>query len=443
MSLVRAARKIYWKIIGRDIDTFSKEKEKTNTMTSNEIEELQLLKLKKVLVNAYDNVAHYKKEFDSIGFDPRKLTTLDEFYKINYFTTKEDIQKDPHSFISKKAKKNDLSWHRTGGSTGEPLYFATDRSTDSGSQTSIMRALEWFGTEFGSRHVIFWGSPGYVIRNKKDIVKKLINTTRDRLMNRMFISNYDLSEDNMYEYYESIKRYKPEYVRGMASSLYTFSKFMNSNGLKFSDIKVVHSACEQLFDWQKVEIEKAFGCHVANTYGLSEVCDIAYEAPCGSLHISDEDVLVELVGSKFGSEIVVTQLNNFNSPLIRYKTADLAESIGFTGEVQKTRVLTGLKGRAHDTIQCRDGKVIHGQAFTHIMVFIEGIIKYQIIQSDYGKFEIKLVVLESAKVDDIEEEIKVGFNRLVSKDVELNFSYVSEIPLTPSGKHRWIISKIQ
>ncbi|UPR52362.1 phenylacetate--CoA ligase family protein [Vibrio cyclitrophicus] len=442
MSLVSSVRKVYWRLIGRDINKFSIEKEQTYSMTSDQIEELQLSKLRNVLINAYDNVPHYRKSFDEIGFDPRDLKSLDEFYQISYFTTKEDIQKDTQSFISRKAKQNDLSWHRTGGSTGEPLYFATDKATDSGSQTSIMRALKWFGTEFGAKHVIFWGSPGYVVRNKKDLVKKFINITRDRLMNRMFISNYDLSSKNMQKYYEDIVKFDPDYVRGMASSLYIFAKFMNSNDLRFDNIKVVHSACEQLFDWQKVEIEKAFGCHVANTYGLSEVCDIAYEAPCGNLHISDEDVLLELVSSKLGNEIVVTQLNNLNSPLIRYRTADLAESIGFIGNVQKTRVLVGLKGRAHDTIKCDGGKVIHGQAFTHIMVFIEGIVKYQIIQVGYFEFEIKLVVFELAEIEIIEKEIKEGFCRLVSENVDLTFLYVNEIPLTPSGKHRWIISKL-
>ena len=48
------------------------------------------------------------------------------------------------------------------------------------------------------------------------------------------------------------------------------------------------------------------------------------------MHLMDEDIITELV--QFGcdgrpSEIVVTQLSNHASPLLRYRTGDVAESI--------------------------------------------------------------------------------------------------------------------
>jgi phenylacetate-CoA ligase len=441
MSLLR---NLYWRFSKRNVPVFVKEKLRTKNLTKSQLEDLQFKKLKRVLCNAYQNIPYYRKAFLDIDFDPKNLETLKDFSALNFNIDKEIVRSNQANFFKEGVHKSDLSWHRTGGSTGTPLHFATCKLTDGGSQTSIMRALNWFGTEFGRKHVIFWGSPGYVIKNYLDYPKKILNIVRDKLMNRMFISNYDLSDENMRNYFDKIEQFQPEYIRGMSSSLYIFAKFMLNNKIEFSNnnIKVIHSACEQLFDWQKVVIEEAFCAPVVNTYGLSEVCDIAYGAPCGHLHISDEDVLVELIDTPLGKEIVTTQLNNLSCPLIRYRTGDLAESVDFGDCQYTTKVIYGLKGRAHDVIKCKGSKVIHGQAFTHVMVFIEGLVKYQIIQEELEIFHVKLVITDKAVKEVVEGAILEGFNRLVSSEVIVLFLYQNEIPLTNSGKHRWIISNV-
>lgn len=442
--MINKIRFIYWDLIGRDISSFMKEKYETKNITKEKLESVQFEKLKKILLNAYKNVPYYTEEFDKIGFNPKNLKSISEFNELDFYIDKENVRENTEKLISLQAKKKKLSWHRTGGSTGTPLYFATDKLTDSGSQTSIMRSLEWFGTKFGRKHVIFWGSPSYVVRTKLDYLKTAITKIRDKLMSRMYISNYDLSPENMEKYFYEIERYQPEYIRGMASSLYLFSKYIVDNNLIFNNtkLKVIHSACEQLFDWQKEVIEKAFNAPVANTYGLSEVCDIAYGAPCGHLHISDEDVLVQLKDTDKGKEIVVTQLNNLYCPLIKYRTGDLAENINDDCSAIKTKYIEGIKGRSHDVIKTKDGKYVHGQAFTHVLVFIENIYRYQLVQLKLDEFKILLVVSDSFIRDFAESEIVRGVRKLVGDDAVINFEYVNEIPLTPSGKHRWIISNV-
>lgn len=436
---------IFLKVIGRNIYPRLAEKREFEMCTHDEVRQRQFNKLKGILVNAYNNVPFYKNRFDELNFDPNDLKTLEAFSKLDFYIEKDDIKKDPDAFISKACSRSNLSWHRTGGSTGTPLYFATDRQTDSGSLTSIMRSLNWFGTKFGRKHVIFWGSPTFVIRTPMDRVRKIGVTARNYLMNRRFISNYDLNPDNMQQHYEMIENFQPEYIRGMASSLYIFSKFLVEKDLKFhkSKPKVIQSACEQLFDWQKVVIERAFGVPVVNTYGLSELSDIAYEAKCGHLHVSDEDVYLELIPiSNDINEIVATQLNNFDCPLIRYKTGDIARNLSRSDSCGiPLTIIEGLQGRAHDFIKGENGQFIHGQFFTHLVVFEAGIEKYQIVQKSLSSLVVKLIVNSEYSATDTEIALYRGISNVLGH-VNVNFEYVDKIPLTPSGKHRWIISEV-
>lgn len=437
---------LYLKFIGRDISNNLIEKDKFQKSTHAEIKLYQFTKLKAILINANETVPFYTLKFRELEFEPSKLESLEEFSNLNFYITKEDIRNNVELFISKSCDRSKLSWHRTGGSTGTPLHFATDRETDSGSLTSIMRSLQWFGTKFGRKHVIFWGSPSFVIRTPFDKIKSLGVTLRNRLMNRRFISNYDLNPENMHEYFLMIEKFKPEYIRGMASSLYIFSKFLIDNKLQFEDtnLKVIHSACEQLFDWQKEAIEAAFNVPVANTYGLSELCDVAYGAKCGHLHVSDEDVYLELVPfSSEGGEIVATQLNNFNCPLIRYRTGDIAEDLKVSSDCTiPLSIIHNLKGRAHDFIKGVNDQYVHGQFFTHLVVFEKGINKYQIIQRSLNKLTIKLITSNEYNKSKTESMLNTSIIQILGDKVDINYEYVDEIALTPSGKHRWIISEL-
>lgn len=435
---------IYNSLIGRPVYSTARERIASQHLSREQLQEIQFRKLKAVLINAQENVPFYREKFAALKFDARLLNSMKEFDKLDFYVSKADVKSYPRAFISELADEKKLTWHRTGGSTGEPLHFPTDPATNSASASAIVRALSWWNIDLGERHAMFWGSPQFIIRKPSDHLKRIANIVRNKFMNRLFISNYNLNDDNIKKYKTQLESFEPSYVRGMPSSLYVFAKSIlkQSGPLQAKSLKVVHSACEQLFDWQKKTIEEGFGVPLLNTYGLSEVADIAYEAPCGNLHIMDEDVLVELKLFSMGQpEIVTTQLNSTMAPLIRYRTSDLAESVHQCSKCDMgLQVLSGLKGRAHDFIVAPDGRFLHGQLFTHLMVFEEGIDNYQLLQKSKDKLQISLVVNDT--YDASAETRLTSAIKSYMGDVDVVFAYVTAIPLTISGKHRWIISEL-
>lgn len=435
---------VYRKMIGRDGQSILLERRKTQYLPLVEIEAIQLAKLKNVLINARQNVPYYREEFARIGFVPEDVASLADFKAVNFFIDKAIVRDNVDAFLAENRDDKDLNWHRTGGSTGTPLNFPTDKPTDAASASAIMKALEWWDVELGARHAMFWGSPSFIMRKRTDIFKKWVNMVRNRLMNRLFFLNYDIGEHNVHKIFDLLERFQPEYIRGMPTSLAVFAKLAKKEGLILDGgrPKFIHSACEQLFDWQKEIIEEVFRAPVVNTYGLSEVGDIAYGAPCGNMHVMDEDILVELFDYIGGEkEIVTTQLNNMASPLIRYRTGDIASRMTPCTCKINSKTIQGLKGRAHDFILSPGGKFLHGQFLTHIIVYEPGIRKYQVVQKSTDSLDIKLVIDEGYE-NTCQARIRSAIQSYMGEEVSIKFMIVEDIPLTAAGKYRWIVSDL-
>src|SRR5207253_2509642 len=95
-------------------------------------------------------------------------------------------------------------------------------------------------------------------------------------------------------------------------------------------IKVVFVTSEKLYDEQRNLISRVFGCAVANGYGGRDAGFIAHACPEGGMHISAEDIIVEIVDAAgqvlppgSAGEIVVTHLATSHFPFIRYRTGDV------------------------------------------------------------------------------------------------------------------------
>jgi len=436
---------VFNRLIGRDLFRALAERARTESLSAERVRSLQWAKLQQILRNAADRVPFYRDRFRELGIDPRDMRGLDDFTRLGLFVAKEDVRAQTERFIAEGADRGKLTWHRSGGSTGDPLTFATDPPTGAASAAGLFRAVGWWGVDMGARHAMFWGSPRFIVRKPIDRWKQKTLSVRHYLMNRKFFSNYDLNPENMRCYREVLERFRPVYVRGMASSLFLFARFVLSEGLRLDRgrPRIVFSACEQLYPWERETIAEGFGAPVADTYGVSELGEVAFEAPCGRLHTMDEDVLIELVPTGDGrKEIVLTQLNNMLSPLIRYRTGDVAEGWEVGCECGRgLGYLEGLQGRAHDFIVTADGRFVHGQFFTHLLVYEKGIQKYQVIQETVDRFR---VLIEREPGFDVAAEARVrsGARGYLGDGVAIEFEYPEAIPLTAAGKHRWIISKV-
>lgn len=96
-------------------------------------------------------------------------------------------------------------------------------------------------------------------------------------------------------------------------------------------IKVAFVTSERLYDYQRDDISRVFACPVANGYGGRDAGFIAHQCPHGGMHITAEDIIVEIVDKNGfplpcgeAGEVVVTHLATGDFPFIRYRTGDVA-----------------------------------------------------------------------------------------------------------------------
>lgn len=143
----------------------------------------------------------------------------------------------------------------------------------------------------------------------------------------MYLSMLDLSPERLDDYYEAMLKYRPQWMLSVSTALYLFANHLLERKLDRSKLpfKYIEINGEMLFDYQRKTIEEAFGPIVYNHYGSREFWCIGMSCRSGNLHLSSDQLYVEIANSdKDGyGNVVITDLTNRIWPLIRYDTGDI------------------------------------------------------------------------------------------------------------------------
>jgi phenylacetate-CoA ligase len=257
--------------------------------------------------------------------------------------------------------------------------------------------------------------------------------------------------EDMEAYVGRLRDIRPEILFGYASSLHQFADFAGRNGHDLSGlgIKVVITTAELLYDFMREGISRVFGCPVANEYGSRDGGYIAHECPEGRMHVTAESVLLECLDEQgepcppgVEGELVLTHLDNWAMPLIRYRIGDRgALSAEKCPCGRGLPVLQVMGGRTHDVIRKTDGSPIHPLFLIYVIRPLEGVRQFRIIQRSLTDMTVLLVTDE--RFDDAKiQAIAAKYREFMGEELRVAVEKVSEIPLTASGKHRWIVSEI-
>ena len=417
------------------------ELERTQWWSPDELGALQRTKLRDLLSHAADHCPYYRELFETGGLDPRgpdpwavlgKLPLLDK------------------STI--RARRSDLTWPGapggvqvsvTGGSTGEPLRFHFDRRRQGYDKAARMRTHRWFGADVGEGEVYLWGNP--LETRAGDRLKSL----RDRLTNELLLSAFDLTAERMAVYLDRIARFDPRCIFGYPSSLMLLCRYGRSIGRTGGSpsLRVVFVTGELLDDVQRRTIAEYFSVPVANGYGSREAGFIAHDCPHGRMHVTDENVIVEVLGDDGRSmdagdcgEVAVTHLDAYAMPLIRYRTGDVGRRItGACGCGRGLSCMDIIGGRRTDHLVATDGTLMHGLSLIYVLREIDGVARFQIRQDALGAVEIRVVPTETLDDGD-RRRIERGARDLLGPDVDVGLRLVERIDTTASGKFRCVIS---
>jgi phenylacetate-CoA ligase len=198
-------------------------------------------------------------------------------------------------------------------------------------------------------------------------------------------------------------------------------------------------------------IEDGFRTKVFDKYGSREFSGIAYECTeHRHHHVVDECYILELLvdgrPAKPGEvgEIVITDLFNRATPMIRYRIGDLALAV----EQDPCRCGRGhsqigeIEGRTQAIVHCANGAWLPGTFFAHFFKDHENDIRFfQIEQSEKGRFALK-VVQNTNFTEQSMESILLNLREYIG-NTEVILEYVDEIPLVRTGKRSPVMSTVR
>ncbi len=269
-------------------------------------------------------------------------------------------------------------------------------------------------------------------------------------MNERVLGAYDLTPEEMRRHLKVLCRWRPRSVTCYPSAAWRLCRFALDEGidLRQADIGVWFTTGEMLQEHYRTTIEQASGGRVANEYGLREAGFVAHECPCGTMHVTAENVFVETLradGSPAGDglgEIVVTNLDNLGMPLLRYRTRDY----GRLGRAAcacgwQTQTLSDLAGRQSDFLIAADGTPTVGFALSRRFWDVPGVRQFRVVQESLAATRV-LVVAGEGFGDESQRRIETLVRDVLGATVAVTVETTSSIPAEASGKTGYIQSRI-
>jgi len=411
---------------------------RTQHLPGEELRNGQLRGAQDLLRFVWTHNGFYRARYAEAGLHPEDIRTLEDFARLPLLT-KDDIRANPDALVSDTFEKSQLSHRRTGGSTGVPVHVYWSRDAIPLKDALVRRHDAWAGFRPGERRAALWGDIKPPATAKAKLAAFLFQRT-------IFLDTLHLDERNMLEFAERIRTTGTRLLFGHGHSLFFLAKFLKEKGIRDVRLAGIISSSEMIPPEERRVVEEVFGPIVFDRYGCEEVGLIASE--CGEhdgLHVAAEGIHVEILD---GSEvepgrIVVTDLLNRGTPLIRYEIGDLATTKD--GPCRCGRGLPRIgrvTGRTSDFLYTPEGKRVSGISILDtVTIHIPGFRQVQVVQDRIDELTFNVVKdasFSETSLARLAEAVRLYFGPAMRHRV----AYLDAIPMTGRGKFQFSICRV-
>jgi phenylacetate-CoA ligase len=413
--------------------------EQTQWLSQAALEDMQRTRLRALVAHAYDHSAFYRAAFVKAGIVPGAIQTLDDLRRLPVLE-KADLR-DRVADIMTGPRVPGLVRRKTSGSTGVPIeLWASAQARDLWVATSA-RFMRWWQVGIGDRRLTLISRHGI---DRLGWLKQFL------FANVLEYSAMDLSDAALARVCARLTGGGVRLVLGYPSSLvYLAGRILDSGRLP-TGLRAVVTTGEMLHPDQRALLDRVFQCPVANEYGTSEVGHIAGECPHGRMHVAAESVLVECppdgeAAAPGGRDLLITDLTNLTTPLIRYRIGDL----GWPGDAcpcgRGLPVLRLGAGRPSELVLLSGGRRVDFSIFDVIPdelaqrgVRVE---QWRVLQHAVDHFEV-LLASRDPMGDDTAERVTERIVAALRSRVRVDVRHVAQIPPDATGKRRRFISDL-
>ena len=352
-------------------------------MSREQMHQLQSERLCKLVEHVYTNVAFYRKKMNEAGVKPADIKTIEDIVKLP-FTSKQDLRDNYPFGLFAVPMKDIVRVHASSGTTGKPTTVGYTRNDLEVWKEVVARCFTMCG--IGSDDImqvaygygLFTGGLG-AHYGAEEVGASVIPISGGNTRRQLQL---------MADYGVTALACTPSYALHLADA-------MAEHGYSLKDIKVKKGVfgAEPWTENMRHELERKWGIHAYDIYGLSEIMGPGVSNDCEfhcGLHVNEDHFFPEIVHPDtkepvpYGmeGELVFTTLTKEGIPLIRYNTRDL--STLFYEKCQCGRTLVRMKkitGRSDDMLIIRGvnlfpSQIEHvllemGETSAHYMLYVD------------------------------------------------------------------------
>ncbi len=401
----------------KDLGAKREELEPIEIASRDEIEALQLQRMKWSLNHAYNNVPMYKKRFDEKGVHPDDLNSLKDL-SIFPFTAKDDLRDNYPFGLFAVPREQIQRIHASSGTTGKATVVGYTKNDCDVFADMVARSLRAAGVRAGEMvhnaygYGLFTGGLG-----------------AHHGIERLGATVVPMSGGQTQKQVGLINDFKPQAITVTPSYMLNILEEFHRQGLdpRESSLQVGIFGAEPWTNAMREEVEQAFDMHAVDIYGLSEIMGPGVANECvetkDGLHIWEDHFYPEILNPETlepvedgeHGELVFTTLTKEGIPMIRYRTKDLTKLM--PGSARSMRRMEKITGRTDDMIILRGVNVFPTQIEEQLLS-IDGLAPYfQIELHRTGRMDAMRVHVE-ANSNSSDEVSKDAIARSLTKRIK-------------------------
>lgn len=413
-----------------------------------ELQALQLERLKWSLKHAYENVPHYRKAFDEAGVHPEDLKTLADLAKFP-FTEKKTLRDNYPFGLFAVPREQVVRVHASSGTTGRPTVVGyTQRDIDTWADV-VARSIRAAGGRRGDMvHVaygygLFTGGLGAHYGAE-----------------RLGCTVVPMSGGQTEKQVQLICDFQPSVIMVTPSYMLNIVEEFKRQGLDpaQSSLKVGIFGAEPWTNEMRRTIETEAGIDAVDIYGLSEVMGPGVASECieskdGPV-IWEDHFYPEIIDPDTGEvlpdgeegELVFTSLSKEALPIIRYRTRDLTRLLPPTS--RSMRRMGRITGRSDDMLIIRGVNVFPSQIEELVLKMPALAPQYQLVVAKDGHLdtlevfgELREAGLPPDTVDALCRELQHCIKTYVGVTTKVTLMPPMGIERTMTGKARRVVDK--
>ena len=428
--------------------------DRTQWASPEEIERGQLAQVRSLLRHAAAEVPYYRRVLAGHGVRPDDIQTLADVRRLPVLTRRDvldnaaDIRADrlPAGMVATQTVS-------TSGGSGEPVTVRQTNLVQLWWLAFHLRELEWSGIDPRGRlaAVRYFKTSGpdgerlragVAVRHWNELLARLVENGPAFVM--------DVHQDPVRQL-EWLRSVDPDVLLSFPSNLEFLARLVAGSDTRLPRLKVIQTISETLTDETRATIEAGFGVPVRDTYSCAEAGYLASPCPAGNgMHVHAENVLVEVLDATGNpaphgepGRVVVTTLQNFQTPLVRYEIGDTAALT--PGVCRCGRGLPGLArvvGKTHPVLLLPDGRRVNSGRLSVVMRKVGGCYQFRVVQKSVDHFVV-FVVPTLAWSFEHETRAREYVREFCGRPVRVDVTSVLQIPPLAGGKSADVVTEVK